>query len=217
MSLALSVAAGAAAPRMATVYDAKPVARVLSAGAAAGETLYTGQPLYLGQKITVDPSGRAGLVLADGSVLRLEGGSELTLAQPASGLGTLLKLAKGLLRLNAEKQNGRQLLLETSNAVAAVKGTQYQVNADAARTEVQVLEGQVELKPAAGGAGVMIGAQQAAVSYPDRVDAVRKLNFEEVKALRTAFKELVEQKKKEYAKRVRDVKGKRSTPKQEGK
>jgi ferric-dicitrate binding protein FerR (iron transport regulator) len=126
-------------------------------------------------------------------------------------------LAKGLLRLNVEKQNGRQLLLETSNAVAAVKGTQYQADAQEGHTEVQVLEGRVELKPKAGGAGVMIGPEQAAVSYPDRVDAVRKLNFAEVKALRIAMKELVEQKKKEYAKRVREAKGKRSAPKPEGK
>jgi ferric-dicitrate binding protein FerR (iron transport regulator) len=155
------------------------------------------------------------LVLADGSVLRLEGGSELTLEKPSSGLGTLLKLAKGLLRLNAEKQNGKQLLLETSNAVAAVKGTQYQVEAAADKTELKVLEGKVELTPLKGGTAVAVRAGEAVLSYPDRVDAVRKLNFEEVKALRGAFKELVEEKKKEYAKRVREAKGKRSAPKPE--
>lgn len=212
--LALTVAPLAAAqvPLAATVFDLRPVAQLLAPAAVAPELLHAGQALYLGQQVHTEPSGRLGLVLADGSVLRLEGGSDLELQKPVQGLGVLLKLAKGLLRLDAAKQHLHQLLIETPNATAGVKGTQYQVDAQEKSTAVQVLEGSVALTPKSGGPGVLIHAGEMAVSYPDRVDAVRKLSFEEVKALRSAMRELVEQKKLEYAKRVREAKGKRSRP-----
>ncbi len=101
--------------------------------------------------------------------------------------------------------------MRTSDAVVAVKGTQYQVEAGQAKTELKVLEGKVELANIKGGKPVDVGAGEAVLSYPDRVDAVRKMNFEEVKALRAAFKELVDKKKQEYAQRVREAKGKRHT------
>jgi ferric-dicitrate binding protein FerR (iron transport regulator) len=201
--------------RLATVYDVKPVA-FAAQGTEEGKALFAGQALYQGQRVWTKPSGRAGVALADGSVLRLEGGADMIIEHPVEGPGTLLKLARGLLRLVAAKQDGRRLLIQTGSAVAGVKGTQYQIEAGDGKTEVKVLEGSVELKPISGGASVLVNAQEAAVSYPDRVDAVRKLNAQEVKALKGAMKELVAQKKKEYTKRVRDARGKRTNT-QEGK
>lgn len=212
----LACGLSAAQERLATVYDVKPVALVAQ-GAGEGKALYVGQALYLDQRVWAKPSGSIGLALVDGSVLRLAGGGELSLAKPSAGPGTLLRLARGLLSLVAAKQDQRQLLVQTGSAVAAVKGTQYQVDAQDGKTEVKVLEGSVELKALSGSAAVLVGAQEAAVSYPDRVDAVRKLSADEVKALKGVMKELVEQKKKDYAKRVREARGKRSAPQEEAK
>jgi hypothetical protein len=212
LSPALRADDAAATPEMAaTVFSLKPVAE---------RTLYTGKPgplqignqLWLGDRVQLQPSGQLKLVLADGSIVKLEGGSDLTLAKPESGLGQLLKLAQGLLRVVAAKQGeGHRLRVSTGSAAVAVKGTQFQVEAKAGSSELKVLEGSVEIAAAQGGTPTAVAGGEAVISYPDRVDAVRKLNGEEVKALRGAFRDLVRQQQLEYAKRVRALKGKRTT------
>jgi hypothetical protein len=200
----------------ATVFGVKPVAaRIQYDGKPGG--LKVGNQLWLGDRLRLQPSGQVKLILADGSTLKVEGGSDLTLAKPEGALGSLLKLAQGLIRVVAAKQGlGQKLRVETQSAVVAVKGTQFQVEAQDGKSELKVLEGLVEINAPQGGTPTAVAAGEAVMSYPDRVDAVRTMNFKEVKALRSAFKDLVAQAKKDYAKRVREARGKRTT-KEEGK
>lgn len=195
----------------ATVFQVRPVSKRIQYDQKPG-ALRVGEQLWNGDRLLLQLSGQVKLVLADGSVLKVEGGSDLTLGQTDDGKGTLLGLAKGLIRVVAEKQLGSGLFVRTDAAVAGVKGTQFQVEAQDGRSELKVLEGSVQFTPISGTAGALVQAGEALVSYPDRVDQVRKLNFEEVKALRGAFRDLVKKKQSEYAKRVRDAKGKRTKP-----
>lgn len=206
--------AAAAQPELgATVFGVKPV---------SARTLYDGKPgklavgnqLFYGDRLTLQPSGQVKLILNDGSTLKVEGGSDLTLRPPQGAIGTLLSLAKGLVRVVAAKQlDGKRLHVETLNAVVAVKGTQFQVEAMEGKSELKVVEGVVEINAPQSTSVTAVSAGEAVLSYPDRVDAVRKLSFQEVKKLRGEFKDLVAEQKKAYAKRVRDVKGKRTTTK----
>lgn len=206
----------AAAPEIAaTVYDLKPVAKRILYDQKPG-SLKVGNQLWYGDRLQLQPSGLVKLVLVDGSIVKVEGGSELTMEKPVGGLGAVLNLAKGLLRIVAEKQQGRSLQVRTAAGVAGVKGTQFQVEAREGSTEVKVLEGAVDVAAPGAESGVSVATAEAVLSYPDRVDSVRKLSFQETQALRKAFKDIIRKKQLEYSKRVRDAKGKRSA-KPEGK
>jgi hypothetical protein len=212
LSLALPLAADG--DRVATAYEVRPVVQA-QLSPQGPQPLKAGQPLYAGTQLKAQPSGRAKLLLVDETIVAVEGGSDLTVGMDTEG-SLLLKLMAGLGRLVSSPAKQRKIVLETNTAVVAIKGTQYQVRANAEHSEVQVLEGAVELKPLSGTAAVLVSAGEAALSYPDRVDAVRKLTFKEVQGLKKAFKDLVRKSQLDYAERVRQAKGKRST-KTEGK
>lgn len=200
----------------ATVFGVKPVSLRTTYDGKPGE-LKVGNQLWYGDRLVLQPSGQVKLILNDGSTLKVEGGSDLRLERPQGALGALLKLAKGLVRVVAAKQLvGSRFKVETQNGVVAVKGTQFQVEVLEGKSELKVLEGVVEINAPQSATVTAVGAGESVLSYPDRVDAVRKLTFEEVKKLRSDFKDLVDEQKKAYAKRVREVKGKR-TIKQGGK
>jgi hypothetical protein len=203
--------APAAKPELgATVFGVKPVATRYLYDGQPGK-LKVGNQLWFGDRLLLQPSGQVKLILADGSTVKVEGGSDFTLSPPQEGLGQLLSLAKGLLRVVASPQSGAQRLrVATNSAAVAVKGTQFQVEALEGKSELKVLEGSVEIGAPQGGTPTAVAAGEAVLSYPDRVDTVRKMNFQEVKALRSAFKDLVKQQQLEYAKRVRAAKGKRT-------
>jgi ferric-dicitrate binding protein FerR (iron transport regulator) len=107
------------------------------------------------------------------------------------------------------KGNERQLVV-TSNGVAGVKGTEYQVSAEGGRMELKVLSGVVELKDPAGKGAVSVPAGHAAVSYADHVGALRAMDRDEVAALRKAFLAQVQQAQGDYLKRVRGINGKKA-------
>ncbi len=108
-----------------------------------------GQLLAEGDRVVTSENSGMHLVLADGSSLVLAQNTEVTLhalGSGAPGSKTLLQVLHGLLNLRVEKQSdGSSFEVETSNAVAAVKGTDFEVDADADSTQVTVNEGEVHL------------------------------------------------------------------------
>lgn len=202
--------------RVGTVIELKPKVQCLQG--KDNKRLQVGGSLLAGDRLITSELGRVALVSAlDGSVVRLGANSEMSLHVPDKGEGVLVRLVKGIFQAVVEKQGPHTFKVESAGGVAAVKGTQFQFEAKAGGSELKVLEGSVALSDAKGASSVAVAAGEAAMSYPDRVDSVRKMNAEEVKNLRGVFKELVDQKKKEYARRVREVQGKRSVPTQEAK
>ena len=201
-----------AAERFGTLTELKPKAAL--APESPSKTLSLGGPLLAGDRLKTGAAGRLAFVTQDGSLVRLGTNSELNLSVPAQGAGSLFHLVKGLFQAVVEKQGTRQFQVDSNGGVAAVKGTQLQFEATDKGSELKVLEGSVALSDPAGKSSVTVGAGEAALSYPDRVDQVRKMTAAEVKSLRGAFKALVDMKKKEYARRVREARGQRSEAKE---
>lgn len=199
-------------PKIATVIDSKKKAEF----ADTARPVKLAQAVKVGDRLRTNFHGAVSLLMEDGSVVRLGSNSEMTLALPEKGDGTVFGLIKGVFRAAVEKQASRQFAVKTASGVAAVKGTQYEVSTDGARTELRVLEGAVELADGAGANAVTVSAGEGALSYLDRVEAVRKLNNKEMAALRSAMARLVAQKRKAWSARVKNLKG-RKQPKEETK
>ena len=98
--------------------------------------------------------GLVSIILSDGSLTRLGHDTEITLQShnpEDSGGGSIFNLAKGFARFLVTKlQPGRHFEVQTANAVAAVKGTDWEVSwNDNGNTEVKVFDhngqGAVEL------------------------------------------------------------------------
>jgi hypothetical protein len=108
-----------------------------------------GQFLGEGDRVVTLEAATLHLVLADGSSLVLAPNSDVTLhalGSGAPGSKTLLQVLKGLINLLVEKQGPSSVFeVETSNAIAAVKGTDFEIAADADATQVTVNEGEVHL------------------------------------------------------------------------
>ena len=108
-----------------------------------------GQLLGEGDRVVTAEDSSLHLVLADGSSLVLASNTEVTLRNLGSGAPasrTLLNVVRGLINLMVEKQaEGSTFEVESPNAVAAVKGTDFEVNADSDTTQVTVNEGEVHL------------------------------------------------------------------------
>ena len=108
-----------------------------------------GQLFGEGDRIKTGDNATLQLVLADGSSVALAPDSELTLDNLGSGQEgsvTLLTLARGLLNTMVEKlKSGSRFEVQTSGAVAAVKGTDFEVSLTGSESAVTVNEGTVQL------------------------------------------------------------------------
>lgn len=90
-----------------------------------------GQVLAFGDALSTGSNGRVSLRHADNAVTRLAPNTELTLTAPGERKGVFLSLTKGLIRfLVGHRKPGYSFEVETSNAVAAVKGTDGSVETD---------------------------------------------------------------------------------------
>jgi len=199
---------GGSGPAAATVVKVSPQARIFRAG-GQGSPLHEGDAVQVGDRVATDAHGRLTLVLSDGSEVAMMNNSDFTvkaLGQGGAG-GGLLHLLKGIVQGAVHKLNGQRFEIETATGVTAVKGTEYQVEAADGHTELKVLSGHVELRDAAGKSAVLVGPGQAALSYPDRVGALRTMNRDEVQALRDSFLARVRQAQGDYLKRVRAIQG----------
>lgn len=113
------------------------------------------KPVVLGQLfgqgdhvLTKDDAGLH-LVLADGSSITLGPNSEMTLEQMGSGdpgSQTFLQLIKGTANAIVQKlKTGSAFEMHTPNAVAAVKGTEFEISEDGNAGSVSVHEGVVAM------------------------------------------------------------------------
>lgn len=115
-------------------------------GIKLGETLELGALIRTGL-------GKLSLLLTDGSTARLAQNTEMTLTgynPDEDHGGTIFSLAKGFARFLVSKvKPGNHFEVHTSNAVAAVKGTDWEVGVDEGKTQVWVFPhdnlGKVEL------------------------------------------------------------------------
>jgi hypothetical protein len=113
------------------------------------------------------------LVLADGSSITLGPNSELTLSKIGSGKEgsqTFLELLKGTANAIVQKLKlGSSFEMKTPNAVAAVKGTEFEVSEDGSAGTVSVREGIVAMSDSQGGNTVQIPPMSRAQAGAGRV------------------------------------------------
>lgn len=103
------------------------------------------------------------LAFADGSHLQLQGDSELHLdrlsAYGATGMvDTRLRLPRGRAASNVTRSRGpaSRYVIEAPGMMSSVRGTQFRVGSDGARSRSEVVEGRVQVS--AGGGSVLVPA-----------------------------------------------------------
>jgi hypothetical protein len=115
---------------------------------AARERLGPRAPIHRGDVI-VTASGKARLDLNDGSIITVGENSRVRIADYqsiANRLRTRLDLGLGVLRLLVGRRlSGAQFEVDTETAVAAVRGTDWLVEASPGQTSVALVTGEVEV------------------------------------------------------------------------
>ena len=154
VTLALGLNAGlpAATDLAATMLRAEGKGRVVLPTGTDGE-FKAGVMLRAGSRILTEESALAVLLLADGSRVNIGPNTDLTIADLSEDGGknsTVFELLKGLFKASVQKLTvGSRFEVKTPDAVAAVKGTEYEVEVTDKGTEARVKEGKVWLEDAA--------------------------------------------------------------------
>lgn len=135
-------------------------ASVTPPGSANTNGLQAGQPLAEGARMRVAPEAFVTVRLADGTLIRVQGDSELQLQQlrrrgRAGDAQSVLELRRGGVETSVPTggSGARRLEIRTPQASTSVRGTRFAVTvADDQRTLATVTEGQVAVAPVDSGA-----------------------------------------------------------------
>jgi len=120
-----------------------------------------GAKLQVQERIRTAKDGRAIVRLKDGSTIEMKDRSEVYLTR--SGQGTTIHLDRGSIVVEAAKQRGEHLFVETADSLVSVTGTVFSVNNGTKGSRVSVVEGQVKLNHA-GSDRVLTAGEQATTS-----------------------------------------------------
>ena len=149
-------------------------------GQCSGETegarrlLKPGDAVHVGETLEVAVGAKLKLRMNDGSIIAIASGSRLTVTDYRVGNGgdsrdATLSLGVGLLRAVVSMLKGApHFEVDTATGVAAVRSTDWFIEAQPGSTQVGVLEGRVSLKSLATGKEIVIPARWGA-----RVEAGR--------------------------------------------
>ena len=138
------------------------------------ETAEAGDAVHVGETLEVAAGAKLKLLMNDGSVIAIASGGLLTIADYRVGDGgesrdATLSLSEGLLRAVVSTLKGPpHFEVDTATGVAAVRSTDWFIEAQPGSTQVGVLEGRVSLKSVATGKEIVIPAHWGA-----RVEAGR--------------------------------------------
>ncbi|HXC64047.1 MAG TPA: FecR family protein [bacterium] len=150
-------------------------------------SLEEGEPLDAGDRVRTGEGSSLHLLLADGSSIVLGANSEATLdslGDGKEGSETFVGLVNGLLNAMVEHlKPGARFEINTDNAVAAVKGTDFEVSASAdAGAAVTVNNGVVQLGDRAGMHFAPVAPGEQRVFFNGRLGLARRLRAEEFRA-----------------------------------
>ena len=136
--------------------------------------LSLGDPVYIAETLDVAAGAKLKLRMNDGSIISIASGSRLTITNYQVGAGgegrnAVLSLGEGLLRAVVSPVSGSaHFEVDTATGVAAVRSTDWFIEAQPGATQVGVLEGRVSLRSVATGKEILIPAHWGA-----RVEAGR--------------------------------------------
>ena len=125
---------------------------VVRFGASGASALAVGAALYEGDRIRTEDGARLRLAFADGTVVQLGESTDLVLdwflhAPDAGTQNVLLRVSSGIFRVILELVLPRAAFeVQTSTAVATVRGTDWITEASADATAIVALEGQVAIR-----------------------------------------------------------------------
>lgn len=183
-----SMAADPDAPRAATVLSLEGTVQVESDG--QWHALDPGALVGPGDRIRTSDGASLHLVLADGSSIALGPNTEVRLDEMGSGAEastTLISLAQGLLNAMVEHlKSGSRFEIRSPGAVAAVKGTDFEVSESQAGTDtsVTVQEGTVQLGDKKGGQFSPVRAMERRTCTQGHVGPDERLSAPEAEAFR---------------------------------
>jgi hypothetical protein len=130
--------------------------------------LKLGDPVYVGDTLDVTAGAKLKLRMSDGSVIAVASGTRVTIAEYRVGDGgqsreATLSLGQGLLRAIVSTIRGApHFEVDTATGVAAVRSTDWFIEARPGSMQVGVLDGRVGLKSAATGQEIVIPARWGA-------------------------------------------------------
>jgi hypothetical protein len=132
----------------------------------------------IGQGEKLDRNGRlrtakeahAFVRLGDGSVIEVKERSELYLTR--NGNGTTIHLDRGSIVVEAAKQSGEHLFVDTGDSLVSVTGTIFSVNSGTKGSRVSVIQGEVHMDHA-GREQVLKAGQQATTNLAIEVIPVK--------------------------------------------
>lgn len=102
-----------------------------------------GQRLQKGERVRTAKDARALVRLSDGSVIEMKDRSELSVSKNAQG--TTIHLNRGSIVVEAAKQRGERLFVDTGDSLVSVTGTIFSVNSGTKGSRVSVIEGEVRV------------------------------------------------------------------------
>lgn len=105
--------------------------------------LRAGQKLQKGERVRTAKGARAVVRLSDGSTIEMKDRSELSVSKNAQG--TTIHLNRGSIVVEAAKQRGGHLFVDTGDSRVSVTGTVFSVNSGTKGSRVSVIEGEVSL------------------------------------------------------------------------
>ena len=177
---AISVALAVTSPRGAASAEPQAGEVLALSGQCSGEIggsrrlLKLGDAVQVGETVEVAAGAKLKLRMSDGSIIAIASDSRLTITDYRVGNGgesrdAILSLGAGLLRAAVSTLKGSpHFEVDTATSVAAVRSTDWFIEARPGSTQVGVLEGSVSLKSAATGREIVIPARWGA-----RVEAGR--------------------------------------------
>jgi hypothetical protein len=124
--------------------------------------LSEGQAIGKGESIRTAKDAHAVLKLEDGSLVEMKDRSEFYLSQ--NGKDATIHLDRGSIIVQAAKQNGGHLYVDTGDSLVSVTGTTFSVNTGTKGSRVSVIEGEVHLDHA--GQESVIGPGQQTTTHP---------------------------------------------------
>src|ERR1700754_1343160 len=116
-----------------------------------------GARLQKDERLRTAKDSHAVVRLGDGSTIEVKDRSELYLTR--NGLGTTIHLNRGSVVVEAAKQRGEHLFVETGDSLVSVTGTVFSVNNGTKGSRVSVIEGEVKLNHAGSDRVIRAGEQ----------------------------------------------------------
>ena len=139
------------------------------------KSLGAGTKLQSGESIRTAKDAHAVVGLGDGSSIEMKDRSELYLTRNRQG--TTIHLTRGNIVVEAAKQRGGHLFVETGDSLVSVTGTVFSVNNGTKGSRVSVIEGEVKLNHAGSDRVLRPGEQATTSAAIERIPVKQEVSW----------------------------------------